>query len=179
MLHAGDLYSHRGAYGLSIQISIRFTVYRSKVWLSKMWNLKFNGMRSWLHKRILNNIKTRFIMNKTDVGTPKKPRPPRFRWRLLILPVWRKAITWTSTSDGLLLLKWTLRNKHPLNNSNQTIWTNQENGFRLPKAAKYCVYATVCKALVTLHRDPTAFARRFEISQSALGSHENTIKYGE
>ena len=35
------------------------------------------------------------------------------------------------------------------------------------------------KAPVTLYRDPTALARRFEISQSAVGSHENTRKYNE
>ena len=32
------------------------------------------------------------------------------------------------------------------------------------------------KAPVTLYCDPTALARRFEISQSAVGSHENTKK---
>ena len=35
------------------------------------------------------------------------------------------------------------------------------------------------KAPVTLYCDPTALARRFEISQSAVGSHENTKKYSE
>ena len=36
--------------------------------------------------------------------------------------------------------------------------------------------STAVKAPVTLYRDPTAIARRFEISQSAVGSHENIRK---
>ena len=37
-----------------------------------------------------------------------------------------------------------------------------------------------CSAPVTLYRDPTALERRFEISQSTVGPHENTNrKYGE
>ena len=35
------------------------------------------------------------------------------------------------------------------------------------------------KAPVTPYRDPMALARRFEISKSAVGSHENTRKYSE
>ena len=35
------------------------------------------------------------------------------------------------------------------------------------------------KTPVTLYCDPTALARRFEFSQSAVGSHENTKKYSE
>ena len=54
-------------------------------------------------------------------------------------------------------------------------WVPQVDAEWLVKE-QVCETKLLCKAPVTLYCDPTALARRFEFSQSAVGSHENTEK---